>query len=119
MSEQKTAVAMLACTFPECKVKMAPEKARVPAVSAIRNATGKPVTVKDLAEFVLCGRHSHVAYKEGVQTFSYVGTVALLERREAERETARGHFLRLRAKTQMGKAIAKAFQQPTSAGSAS
>ena len=100
---------MLNCTFPSCKSRLEPNQAKVPAIEAIRNAISKPVTVADLAKFVLCGRHSHVARKEGVQTYSYAGTAALLERREAERETARAHFLQLRAKTQMGKAIAKAL----------
>jgi len=85
----------------------------VPAIEIIRRAIGKPVvTVADLAGFALCRRHSYLARKEGVQTYSYVGTVALLERRAAERETARAHFLHLRAKTQMGKAIAKALANP-------
>ena len=100
---------MINCTFPSCKNRLEPNQAKVPAIEAIRNAISKPVTVADLAKFVLCGRHSHVARKEGVQTYSYAGTAALLERRVAERETARTHFLHLRAKTQMGKAIAKAL----------
>ncbi|MDP3792975.1 MAG: hypothetical protein Q8Q89_04605 [bacterium] len=116
MNEKNTAVViMIACTFPGCKANMAPEKAKVPAVAAIRSAIGKPVTVADLASQVLCPRHAHMAKQEGVPTFSYVGTVALLECREAERTTARSHFLHLRAKTQMGKAIAKALA-PASAG---
>ncbi len=115
MSEKNTAAVTVACTFPGCKANVAPEKARVPAVAAIRSAIGKPVAVVDLVGQVLCGRHAHMAKQEGVQTFSYVGTVALLERREAERIAARSHFLNLRAKTQMGKAIAKALA-PASAG---
>ncbi len=111
MSENNTSVTTVVCTFPGCKASVAPEKARVPAVAAIRSAIGKPVTVVDLASQVLCGRHAHMAKQEGVPTFSYVGTVALLERREAERTTARGHFLSLRATTQMGKAIAKALAE--------
>lgn len=107
---------MLNCTFPSCNARLEPNQAKVPAIEAIRNATGKPVTVEDLAKYALCGRHSHVAKREGVQVYSYAGTAALLERRVAERETARAHFLQLRAKTQMGKAIAKALV-PKSAGS--
>lgn len=111
---------MLNCTFPSCRARLEPNQGRVPAIEAIRNVTGKLVTVKDLAKFVLCGRHSHVARKEGVQTYSYAGTAALIERRVAERETVRAHFLHLRTKTQMGKAIAKALTSSTkSAGSAS
>lgn len=106
---------MLKCTFPSCKARLEPNQAKVPAIEAVRNAIGKPVTVEDLAKFVLCGRHSHVAKREGVQTYSYAGTAALLQRRAAERETARTHFLQLRAKTQMGQAIAKALA-PASAG---
>src|SRR3989344_4080125 len=106
---------MINCTFPSCKSRLEPNQAKVPAIEAIRNATGKPVTVADLAKFALCGRHSHVAKRECVQTYSYAGTAALFERRAAERETARTHFLQLRAKTQMGQAIAKALA-PKSAG---
>lgn len=100
---------MLKCTFPSCNSRMEPNQAKVPAIEAIRNATGKPVTLEDLAKFALCGRHSHAAKREGVQTYSYAGTAVLIQRRAAERETARVHFLQLRAKTQMGKAIAKAL----------
>ena len=105
------------CSFPGCKKSnLVPNQAKVPAVTAIRSMTGKVVSVADLAAFVLCGRHAHMAKQEGVQTFSYAGTVTLLERRQAERETARGHFLHLRAKTPMGKAIAKALAPAISAG---
>src|SRR3989344_4390677 len=102
---------MLKCTFPNCcKARLEPNRAMVPAMQAVRNANGgQPVTVADLAKFALCGRHGHMARKEGVQVFSYTGTATLLERRAAERESARVHFLQLRAKTQMGKAIAKAL----------
>src|SRR3989338_627954 len=110
MSEQIT----LACTFPGCNVKMAPEKAKVPAVAAIRTAIGKPVTVEDLTGWILCGRHAHLIQKEAAKrgdglTFSYVGTVALLEKRQSERKAAQDYLLHLRAKTQMGKAIAEAL----------
>ena len=104
------------CTFPGCKASLELNQARVPAIAAIRSVVGRSVAVADLAVYALCGRHAHMVRKEGGdQTFSYVGTVALLERREAERETARNHFLHLRAKTQMGQAIAKAFT-PKNAG---
>lgn len=113
MSDIKATV--VTCTFPECKANVAPEKAKVPAIAAIRSAIGKTVTVADLSNQVLCPRHAHMARQEGVQTYSYVGTVARLEQLEAERIAARSHFLNLRAKTQIGKAIAKAFA-PTNAG---
>ncbi len=108
----------LNCSFPQCKASLELNQAKVPAVAAIRSAIGKAVTVADLAAYALCGYHARIAKEEGVQTFSYVGTVALLERRQAERETARNHFLNLRAKTQMGQAIAKAFN-PKNAGPSS
>ncbi len=112
------------CTFPGCKkTDLALGQARVPAVSAIRAVIGKPVAVADLTAWILCGRHANLvqrefAKKEEGQTFSYVGTVALLERREEERKAAQAYSLRLRAQTQMGKAIAKALA-PASAGSPS
>ncbi|MBI2064790.1 MAG: hypothetical protein HYT62_01910 [Candidatus Yanofskybacteria bacterium] len=115
MSEQ----IVLACTFSGCKAKMAPEKAKVPAVTAIRLAIGKPVTVDDLTGWILCGRHAHLIQKEAAKkgdgkTFSYVGTVTLLEKRQSERKAAQDYLLHLRAKTQMGKAMAEALA-PTSA----
>ena len=113
---------MLNCTFPSCKARLEPNQAKVPAVQAIRNATGKPVVVADLAKFALCGRHSRMVEAENkkedknFQMFSYAGTATLLKRREVEQEAARAYSLQLRAKTQMGKAIAKALA-PASAGS--
>lgn len=109
------------CTFPSCKSRLEPNQAKVPTVAAIRNATEKSVTVEDLAKFALCGRHAWVVERESknsgneVKMYSYAGTAALLKRREAEQEAARAYSLQLRAKTQMGKAIAKALA-PASVG---
>lgn len=51
-----------------------------------------------------------------VKMYSYAGTAALLKRREGEEEAARAYSLQLRAKTQMGHAIAKAFTSSTNVG---
>lgn len=107
---------MMNCSFPGCRARLEPNQAKVPAVATIRSMIGKPVTVAELANHALCGRHARMAREEKVPVFSYAGTVTLLERRQAERVTAQAHFLQLRAKTQMGKAIAKAFAEEANAG---
>lgn len=112
---------MMNCSFPSCKARLEPNQAKVPAVEAIRNKTGKPVTVANLAESALCGWHARSIQRAGkssgneVKMYSYAGTAALLKRREAEREAALAYSLQLRAKTQMGQALAKALV-PASAG---
>lgn len=109
---------MLKCTFPSCNARLEPNQAKVPAIEAVRNATGKPVvTVADLAGFALCGRDARLVERESkssgneVKMYSYAGTAALIKSREAKQEAARTYSLQLRAKTQMGKAIAKALTQ--------
>jgi hypothetical protein len=83
---------LLPCSFEGCTQKVEPRDARVPALQAIRRATGKvPEAEADLAGHVFCKKHAAMA-RGAVQMFSYLGTVAELKRRAKERETVLAFF---------------------------
>lgn len=80
------------CNFPSCRVQLHPEQAWVPAIKAIRQVIGKPVTEEELANRTVCRRHSAVLREQGMRLFSYLGTIAELRRREEEKANAAGYF---------------------------
>ena len=82
----------LTCHVDGCTVKMLPSQARVPSLSAIRQAIGRPVTVETLADHTICKRHSVVAEEEGIRTFPYESSANELSRRVEERAKAGKFF---------------------------
>ena len=76
----------LQCVLPGCGARLSADGAFVPEMSAIRQATGKPVTLAELAHHVLCPRHSRLAREQKVKTFRYLDTVKMIEERVAARE---------------------------------
>jgi hypothetical protein len=87
-------VPALVCHFPGCVAKMQPAQAYTPAIAAVRQVIGRPVTVADLAEHTLCKRHATAAREEKIPVFSYTGSARELERRAAERTNA-GKFFQM------------------------
>lgn len=89
-------VPSLTCHVDGCIAKMLPAQARVPSLSAIRQAIGRQVTTETLADHTICKRHSVVAEEEGIRTFPYEGSANELSRRTDERAKA-GKFFQVYA----------------------
>ncbi len=86
----------LTCHVDGCITKMLPSQARVPSLSAIRQAIGRPVTIETLADHTICKRHSVVAEEEGIRTFPFESSANELSRRAEERAKA-GKFFQVYA----------------------
>ena len=74
------------CVVPDCDARLSADQAFVPEMAAIRQATGKAVTVAELAHHTLCPRHNRLAREQKVKTFRYLDTVKMIEARVAARE---------------------------------
>lgn len=84
------------CHVPACKVKdLSATDAQVPSVKDIRQATGKPVTLEELANHTVCRRHARDAREAGFPMYSYIGTAKMLERKAAEKESV-GKFFQMK-----------------------
>ncbi len=83
----------LKCNFDGCGIEVAPEKALVPRIEAIRQAEGKSsITPSDLARHVFCEEHGALGRGFTGGMFSYAETVKRLEQRAAERVQAKQFF---------------------------
>ncbi|MDO8495092.1 MAG: hypothetical protein Q7S32_01005 [bacterium] len=98
-------VAIVACVFEGCKVRMAEERAFVPAVDDIRKAIGRAVTPIDLADHIYCGYHSRLARGTGMRMYGFVGTRRLLEERVADHQKSGSVFAKY-SQTKVGMAMA-------------
>lgn len=83
---------VLRCQVPGCSITMVESLAFVPAIQAIRKATGKPVRPASLADHAVCEQHAKAGRREGVKMYPFATTVAELERRAEQREKEQSFF---------------------------
>ena len=72
-------MSVLNCIVPGCEARLSADQAFVPEMAAIRQATGKAITVAELARHTLCPRHNRLAREQKVKTFRYLDTVKMIE----------------------------------------
>jgi hypothetical protein len=101
----------LKCVFPGCNVQLAPEKALVPEIKAIRRAEGRSaVDASTLARHAHCEEHATLARRAGMKMYAYSATVTELEKRVADKKAAVAHFAKYATptpETAMGAAFRK------------